>query len=94
MTRVASQNLYLWFKELKRYDTVAYYWSIKLTYYEVYNFERTYINKNAFNFNWNLHLVSHMQLQAEAEINKHSAFRGTARHNKTVLPTTQHDRQR
>ena len=25
---------------------------------------------------------------------QHSAFRGTARHNKTVLPTTEHDRQR
>ena len=25
---------------------------------------------------------------------QHSAFRETARHNKTVLPTTQHDRQR
>ena len=27
-------------------------------------------------------------------IQKYSAFRETARHNKTVLPTTQHDRQR
>jgi len=25
---------------------------------------------------------------------QYSAFRETARHNKTVLPTTQHDRQR
>ena len=28
------------------------------------------------------------------ELTQHSAFRETARHNKTVLPTTQHDRQR
>jgi len=47
-----------------------YYKSIKLTYYEVYNFERAYINKSAFNFNWNLHPVSQIKLEAEAEIKK------------------------
>ena len=28
------------------------------------------------------------------QVTQHSAFRETARHNKTVLPTIQHDRQR
>jgi hypothetical protein len=47
-----------------------YYRSIKLTYYEVYNFERAYINKTISTEN--MHPVAQIQLQAEAEINKYS----------------------
>ena len=38
-----------------------------------------------------LYLQGRLMLSVETQ---HSAFRETAQHNKTVIPTTQHDRQR
>ena len=48
----------------------TYYRLIKLTYYEADIFEKVYTNKNELNFNWNLHPVLQIQLQAGAEINE------------------------